>query len=76
MRRAEPTRDPQGGFGPPALFDLTTLERPRPTPPQVYYLVPEPKLTDRPVGWRTAVGFTAVVGGGLGLGLILALVLL
>lgn len=64
------------GFGRPAVFDLTTLGRPGPPAPAVYYLVPEPNPTGSPSSWRTVVGFALVVGGGLALGLFLALVLL
>lgn len=76
MHRADPPQDTRASFGPPAIFDLTALGRPAPAPPTVYYLVPEACVRDRPASWRTAVGFSLVVGGGLGLGLLLALLLL
>lgn len=76
MRHADPPKARQAGFGPPAIFDLTALGRPGQAAPTVYYLVPEQIVRDRPTSWRTALGFGLVVGGGLGLGLVLAMVLL
>lgn len=76
MRRADPPPSRQTGFGHPALFDLTALERRPPPAPTVVYLVPEVAIRDRPATWRTVAGFSAVIAGGLGLGLLLAAFLL
>lgn len=76
LQRADSPTGRQGTFGPPAFFDLTTLQRPQPPAPTVYYLVPEVPTRDQPATWRTVLGFGAVIGGGLSLGLLLVLILL
>lgn len=60
----------------PVMFDLTTVQRPRPPEPTVYYLVPEVPTRDRPSTWCTVAGFGGVISVGLGLGLLLARLLL
>ena len=76
MHRADSPTGRQRTFGPPTLFDLTALQRPQPPAPVVYYLVPDVPPRDRPATWRTVVGFGAVIGGGLSLGLLLVFILL
>lgn len=66
-------------FGSPLLFDLTTLQaeqKESPVAPTVYYLaamLPPPRAASP---WRTVVGFGGVILAGLGLGLLLAALLL
>jgi hypothetical protein len=63
----------------PLLFDLTTLQNKReesPDSPVVYYLaamLPPPRAAS---AWRTVVGFGGVILAGVGLGLLLAGLLL
>jgi len=63
----------------PLLFDLTLLQEDQEenrTPPTVYYLaalVPSASATS---AWRTAAGFGGVILAGVGLGLLLAVLLL
>ena len=66
-------------FGTPILFDLTTVrdvEPPAHQEPTVYYLAMLPPPRPEPFPWRTVVGFGSVVLGGIGLGLLLATLLL
>lgn len=66
-------------FGSPLLFDLTTLQAKQeegPVSPTVYYLaatLPPPRAASP---WRTVMGFGAVILAGVGLGLLLAVLLL
>ena len=57
----------------PILFDLTQVARSARSspPPQVFYLVPDPQPSPS-AGWKTFAGFAAVVGVGMGIGLLLA----
>lgn len=55
------------------LFDLTRVARATRSsaPLQVYYLVPDPQSAPS-AAWRTFVGFGAIVGAGMSIGLLLA----
>lgn len=76
-----PPRSRGRSFGSPLLFDLTTLqpdqeEHDDPTAPTVYYLaavLPPPRVSSP---WPTVVGFGGVILAGVGLGLLLAVLLL
>ena len=75
MRGSESRPSRQTGFGPPVVFDLTMVRRPR-AEPTVFYLAPEVPVRPPPTTWRTVAGFGAVISAGLSLGLLLARLLL
>ncbi len=59
------------------MFDLTTLSEEREADsPTVYYLATTLPLPRPASAWRTVLGFGGVILAGVGLGLLLALVLL
>jgi hypothetical protein len=71
--------DYERSFGTPLLFDLTLLQEEReehPRPPTVYYLAAMVPSPQRVSPWRTVAGFGGVILAGLGLGLLLAVLLL
>jgi hypothetical protein len=80
-RLPPPPRSRERTFGSPLLFDLTTLqpdqeEHDGQGAPTVYYLaamLPPPRASSP---WPTVVGFGGVILAGVGLGLLLAVLLL
>lgn len=62
------------------MFDLTLLQEERSDSPQsaptVYYLATTLPLPRPTSAWRTVLGFGGVILAGVGLGLLLAVVLL